>query len=231
MAGQVIECDIEPARKLLGKIDAVTIRDALYAAGAGVRNATIKHLRSRNSEPSKSDGFPRFGEACPKSNFWANVAKTVSEVVVAGDTAIISIDSPALAHKASTNPPLIKPKGGRRYLAIPANARSAAFPGMPRDFLGGSMRFGFAETPDGIMMPALLATRDHLKTFKKGKKAGQRAMATLDKQQTSGHGDVQYWLVRKVQTRHDPNALPSNESLTTAATRAAQTAINQLSKG
>lgn len=231
MAGQGIECDIVPAKKLLGKIDAVTIRVALDAAGAGVRNAAIKHFRTRNSEPANSDGFPRFGESYPKSNFWANVAKAVSEVVVSGSTAIIAIDSPALAHKADTNPPVIKPKGGRRYLAIPANARAAAYAGMPRDFLGGSMRFGFAVTPDGIMMPALLATRDHLKTFKKGKKAGQRAMATLDKQQTSGHGDVQYWLVRKVQTRHDPNALPSNESLTTAATRAAQTALNQLSKG
>lgn len=231
MDRQVIECDIEPAKKLLGKLDATAVYIALDAAGAGVRNACIKHFRSRNAEPAKSEGFPRFGEAYPKSNFWGNVAKSVSEVVISGGTATIAIDSPALAHKADTNPPVIKPKGGRRYLAIPANARSAAYPGMPRDFLGGSMRFGFAETPDGRTMPALLATRDHLKTFKKGKKAGQRAMATLDKQQTSGHGDVQYWLVRKVQTRHDPNALPSDELLTAAATRAAESALRQLSKG
>jgi len=233
MDRQVIVCDIEPARKMLAAIDAVAGRTILEAGSAGVRNAAVKHFRSRNSEPAKSEGFPRFGEAYPKSNFWSNVAKSVGEVVInsTNDTAYITIDSPALAHKADTNPPVIKPKGGRRYLAIPANARAAGFAGMPRDFLGGSMRFGFAETPDGDMMPALLATRDHLKTFKKGKKAGQRAMATLDKQQTSGHGDVQYWLVRKVQTRHDPNAMPSNESLTTAATRAANTALNQLSKG
>jgi hypothetical protein len=56
-------------------------------------------------------------------------------------------------------------------------------------------------------------------------------MATLDKQQTSGHGDVQYWLVRKVQTKHDPNAMPAPEALTTAATRAAQTALRNFLKG
>lgn len=231
MAGQVIECNIEPAKKMLGKIDAGAVQTILQAAAAGVRNASIKHFRTRNSEPSKSEGFPRFGESYPKSNFWSGVAKSVGEVTVQGDTATVSISSPALAHKADTNPPVIKPKGGRKYLAIPANARAAAHAGMPRDFLGGSMRFGFAQTPDGATLPALLATRDHLKTVKRGKKAGQRLATAIDAQQTSGHGDVQYWLVRKVQTKHDPNALPSDESLTTAATRAAQTALNQLSKG
>lgn len=231
MAGQVIECDIEPARKLLGKIDAASVQTLLQAAAAGVRNAAIKHFRTRNSEPSKSEGFPRFGESYPKSNFWSGVAKSVGEVTVQGDTATVSISSPALAHKADTNPKAITPKGGRKYLAIPANARAASYAGMPRDYLGGSMRFGFAQTPDGAMMPALLATRDHLKTVKRGKNAGQRLATAIDAQQTSGHGDVQYWLVRKVQTKHDPNAMPSDESLTTAATRAAQSSLNQLSKG
>jgi len=231
MAGQVIECDIEPARKLLGMLDANAVRSILQAAGAGVRNAAIRHFRNRNSEPANSEGFPRFGQSYPKSNFWSGVAKTVGEVTVQGDTASIAIDSPALAHKADTNPSPITPKGGRKFLAIPANARAAAFAGMPRDFLGGSMRFGFAQTPDGATLPALLATRDHMRTIKKGKRAGQRLATAIEAQQTTGHGDVQYWLVRKVQTKHDPNALPSDESLTNAATRAAQTALNQLSKG
>jgi len=227
----IIECDIEPARKLLGRLDATAMQAVLQDAGVGVRNAAVKHFRARNSEPATSDGFPRFGESWPKSNFWSDVAESVGDVTIQGGTATIVVSSPALAHKAATNPPVITPKGGRKYLAIPANARAAAFDGFPREFLGGSMRFGFAQTPDGATLPALLATRDHLKTIKKGKKAGQRVMATLDKQQTSGHGDVQYWLVRKVQTHHDPNAMPSNELLTTAATRAAQTALNQLAKG
>jgi hypothetical protein len=230
MAGQVIECDIEPARKLLGKLNAASLQTVLQAAGAGVRNAAIRHFRGRNSEPANSEGFPRFGQSYPKANFWSGVAKTVGEVTVQGDTATIAIDSPALAHKANPSPPVIKPKGGRKFLAIPANARAAAFAGMPRDFLGGDMRFGFAQTPDGATLPALLATRDHLRTVKKGKKAGQRLATAIDAQQTSGHGDVQYWLVRKVQTRHDPNALPADELLSSAASRAAQTALNQLNR-
>jgi len=77
MAGQVIECNIEPAVKLLGKIDAGAVQTILQAAAAGVRNASIKHFRTRNSEPAKSDGFPRFGQAYPKANFWSGVAKSV----------------------------------------------------------------------------------------------------------------------------------------------------------
>lgn len=229
MAGVTqIECDIEPAKQLLGKLDATAMQTVLQAAAAGARNASIKHFRTRNSEPAKSEGFPRFGESWPKSNFWSGVAKSVGEVVVQGDTATIVIDSPALAHKADTNPKPITPKGGRKYLAIPANARAASYAGMPRDFLGGAMRFGFAQTPDGATLPALLATRDHLKTVKRGNKAGQRLATAIDAQQTSGHGEVQYWLVRKVQTKHDPNAMPSSESLTTAATRAATSALNRI---
>jgi hypothetical protein len=216
---------------MLAQLDSKAVITIQEAAAQGVRNSAIKHFRTRNSEPANSEGFPRFGQSYPKSNFWSGVAKTVGPVSTMGFFSIISINSPALAHKADTNPSPITPKGGRKFLAIPANARAAGFAGMPRDFLGGDLRFGFAETPEGRIMPALLATRDHMRTIKKGKRAGQRLATAIEAQQTTGHGDVQYWLVRKVQTRHDPNALPSDESLTNAATRAAQTALNQLSKG
>lgn len=202
-----IECDITPAVNLLKKVNAAALPTLLEAASAGVRSAAISHFRDRNAIPARSAGFPRFGATWPKSNFWSGVAKSVGAVSVQGDTATIAIDSPALAHKANPNPPLITPKGGRKYLAIPANARSSAFPGMPRDWLGGDMHFGYAPTPDGALLPALLASRA------KG---------------TPGPGDVQYWLVRQVQTQHDPDAMPATRTLATAATRAAQTALNQL---
>jgi len=226
-----IECNIAPALKTVRSLSATAMQTVLQAATAGVRVSVIKHFRSRNSEPANSSGFPRFGESWAKSNFWSKVANSVGETSIQGDTATIAIASPALAHKADINPPAITPKGGRKYLAIPANARAAANPGMPRDFLGGSMRFGFGQTPDGRMMPALLATRDHMRTIKRGNKAGQRVATTIDAQQTSGHGDVQYWLVRKVQTKHDPNAIPQDDVLVTAASRAASAAIRQLTKG
>jgi len=222
-----IECDISQALKAIESWTSDTsVRVVTQAAGAGVRAALIRHFRSRNSEPASSAGFPRFGQQYPKSNFWSNVAKAVGEVTVQGDTATINIDSPALAHKADLNPSPITPKGGRRFLAIPANARAAGWQGMPKDF-PVDMRFGYAKTPEGRMMPALLATRDHLRTIKRGKNAGQRAATSIDAQQTSGHGEAQYWLVRKVQTKHDPNAIPSNEALTIAATRAGEMAARQ----
>lgn len=213
--------------KLLGKLDAKAMQTVLEAAADKVRDTTITHFDKRNTEPANSTGFPRFGQVYPKSNFWAGVAASVGQVSIQDDTATINIDSPALAHKAADNPPPITPKGGRKYLAIPANARSAAFDAMPRAFLGGDMRFGYAPTPEGKWMPALLATRDHLRTVKRGKKAGQRVMAA-GKSATTGVSTVQYWLVRKVQTRHDPNAIPSDESLKTAATRAAVGALRKL---
>ncbi len=223
-----IECNIEPAMKLLGKLDAKAMHTVLEAAADKVRDTAITHFDKRNTEPANSAGFPRFGQVYPKSNFWAGVASSVGKVSIQDDTATINIASPALAHKAADNPPPITPKGGRKYMAIPANARAAAFDGMPRSFLFGNMRFGFAETPEGIMMPALLATREHMRIIKRGKKAGQRVVTDNYKQQTSGHGDVQYWLVRKVQTHHDPNAIPSEESLKTAATRAAVGVLRKL---
>jgi hypothetical protein len=101
---------------------------------------------------------------------------------------------------------------------------------MPRDFGGGKMRFGYAETPDGKTMPALLLTRS-INLYKGIDHEERKALKQKRVPMSIKKDEVQYWLVRKVQTRHDPNALPSNESLTTAATRAAQTALNQLSKG
>lgn len=230
MAGQVIEVNVEPARQLLRKLDAEAVKTVLQAAGAGVRNAAIKHFRGRNSEPASSEGFPRFGQSYPKSNFWSGVAKAVGEVTVTGDTATIAISSPALAHKADTNPAPIKPKGGRKYLAIPANARAAGFAGMPRDFGGGKLKFGYAETPDGKTMPALLLART-INLYKGIDRDERRELKQKRVPMSIKQDQVQYWLVRKVQTRHDPNALPNDELLSSAATRAAQTALNIITRG
>ncbi len=224
-----IECDIAPARRLLSRLGPEALRACLQAAAAGVRAAAVRHFRARNSEPARSDGFPRFGGSWPKANFWSGVADSVGEVEVAGDTATIAISSPALAHKADPNPPPVTPKGGRKFLAIPANARAAAWAGMPRDFLGGSMRFGYAPTPDGVLMPALLATRDHAAAA--GASDSSDPVRLVRHRRPSGHGEAQYWLVRKVQTRHDPRALPDAQALQSAAERAARTALNLVAKG
>jgi hypothetical protein len=229
MAGQTIECDISSAQKMLGQLNAQAVGTILQAAAQGVRNAAIKHFRTRNSEPAKSEGFPRFGESWPKSNFWSGVAKKVGEVTVQGDSATIAISSPALAHKADPNPKPITPKGGRKFLAIPANARAAAYAGMPKDFGGGKMKFGYAETPEGKMMPALLIART-TNLYKGIDREERKELRKKRVPMSIRQDEVQYWLVRKVQTKHDPEALPADDALTTAATRAAQSALNQLAR-
>jgi hypothetical protein len=213
-----------------------TIRKITEAAGEAVRQETLKHFRSREAEPERTAGFPKFGQAWGKKGFWSgNKGTSVAEAVgmpawdAASQTVTIPIDSPALAHKADPNPPPILPKGGRQHLSLPANARASAWPGMPRDFMadGGALTFGFGLTPEGKWMPALLAKRHHLRAISRGARRGALVAASGDKA-TRGQGEPQFWLVRSVQTRHDPRAMPDTEVLTTRANARAATALRQL---
>ena len=214
-----------------------TLRTALEAAGAAAREETLEHFREREAEPSRNEGFPRFGQPYPKSYFWSgNRGTSVAEQVRPGEydpadaTLTIRIDSPALAHKADPNPPPIRPKGGRKLLAIPANARAAAWEGMPRDFsVPGGMKFGYATTPEGRPMKALVARENYLRVAQRGRNAGQRVAAAAGKG-TLGALDPQFWLVKQVQTRHDPRAMPDARRLAAAANARAAAALRQLVK-
>ena len=212
---------------------------------AGARAVTVEaraHFGRRESEPRDNSGFPRFGQSYPRSGFWKGTrGKSVAEKIQAphyaqiGDEGIVTvaIDSPALAHKADPNPPPIRPKGGRKYLAIPANPLAAAFEGMPRDFkIQGGMKFGFSYTPEGKMMPALVANDNYFRRASRGRKAGQMQLVQTPGANTrhplskgglatEGGGKPLFWLVSKVQTRHDPEALPEQGALEGAAFEAA----------
>lgn len=232
-----IELDDAAVRRRLEDVASPETRRAVVeAAGEEVRQAALQHFRARQQEPEKTEGFPKFGESWGKRYFWAgsggnSVAEAVGQPVYnAGEgTVTIAIDSPALAHKADPSPPPILPKGGRRNLAIPANARAAAWAGMPRDFDpgGGGMAFGFALTPDDRWMPALIAKRNHLRAVTRGKRKGAVEKAAADKA-TQGVGAPQYWLVRSVQTRHDPRALPDHGVLESRANARAAGTLDRL---
>ena len=220
-----IDVDVSAVEATLGAVVSPrTVSTILQAAGEEARKAAIEHFRAREQEPEKTEGFPKFGESWGKRGFWAGTkGNSVAEQVLppvfdsAALSVSIAIDSPALAHKADTNPPPILPKGGKKYLAIPANARAAAWAGMPRDFdPGGGQVFAYSLTPEGRWMPALVAQVHHLRRVTRGKRKGAYAKAAPDKG-TSGQGAPQYWLVRKVQTLHDPNALPNAEAIQTRA--------------
>ena len=98
------------------------------------------------------------------------------------------------------NPQPIRPKGGRRYLAIPASPLAANWSGMPRDFPGG-LRFAYSRTPDGNWLPSLVAASN---VKRAGKGAGGGVAGGK-----KGSGAVAYWLVHKVNPRRDRTAMPS----------------------
>ena len=106
-------------------------RLALEAASAGVRNALDEHFRRRQTEPRRDELNPQ--------GFWSgnsgfSVRESIRPTVFRGNVATIEIDSPALAHKVNPNPPLIKPKGGRKYLTIPVNNATVVRGRKAKDF-------------------------------------------------------------------------------------------------
>ena len=214
---EIVVKGAEAVAKLKGIAERV-MRASLEAAGAGVRVRLVEHFDEREAEarPGRK-GFPNYGQKYPSRHFWSgangnSVAEKVLPPKLEGDTVTVAVDSAPLAHKAALNPPPIKPKGGRKYLAIPANARAAGWDGNPRAFRGGGeMKFGFAPIPDrpGKFAPALVVR----------KKSSANARATVE---------PQFWLVKQARTPHDPDAMPSAEELAKAATRAVKGVIRRL---
>jgi hypothetical protein len=213
-------------------------RAVLQAAAQEVIVGSREHFARRESEPRNNQGFPAFGKQFPKKYFWSgshgdSVAEQIKKPVIdlAKHKASIEIDSPALAHKADTNPPLIVPKGGRKFLAIPASVRAAAYAGMPRDFDPGcGLTFTYSRTPEGRWVPALAGKQNNQRLKSRGRNAGQRVRATIDKA-THGQGEPHYWLVRKVQTKHDPKAMPDRAALEKRANSRAVKTLQLLTKG
>ena len=142
---QAFEASQAEARKAYEKLGEDSSRKELIeAANDGLISALSRHFAMREKEMPKSTGFPWFGQHYPKRYFWSGSrGMSVSErirVTLSSPARLVSqvsINSPALAHKLASSPPDIKPKGGRRYLAIPANPIAAAWDDMPRNFPGG----------------------------------------------------------------------------------------------
>lgn len=225
MANEVtVEVDVSKAEELLGKVASDETRKAvLEAAGASMRVDLTRHFRDREHEAADNSAWPKLGQAFPKRYFWSgtrgnSVAEKIGEPRVEGAEVAIGIDSAALAHKLAKNPPPIRPGAGRKYLAVPANARAAGWDGRPADFRGaGEMTFAFGRTASGGWAPALVAKTHYQRRIAKGARKGQLAVARAGQAATHGAGEVQYWLIREAKTRHDPKALPPEEALAESA--------------
>lgn len=221
---QAFEATKKEAEKAFQKLGEMPARKVLIeAANDGLVNALRRHFAMREQEMPKSTGFPWFGQPYPKRYFWrgtrgTSVAEQIRVTLSSPSRLVgqVSISSPALAHKLARNPPEIRPKGGRRYLAIPANPVAAGWDRRPRDFPGG-LRFAFSKTPDGNWLASLVAAGNYKR------KDGRLAMTGRGGK--DGANDVVYWLVHKVRTRHDPHAMPTQESQLNAATEAVRMAV------
>lgn len=216
------------AEKVIKQLETNDSRKTLIEAGnEGIINALRRHFPQREKEAPKSTGFPWFGQRYPKRYFWRGTrGNSVAEkirVTLSSPARLegqVSIESPALKHKLMTNPPPIKPKGGKRFLAIPANPIAAQWDGMPRDFPGG-LRFAFSKTPDGHWLPSLIAAQN----YKHKAKKSERESKKFDGTGNAGENEVVYWLVHQVKTKRDLSALPSHGAMVKASETAIRTAV------
>lgn len=228
---QAFEATEKEAEKMFNKLGETPARKTIIeAANEGLVNALRRHFAMREKEMPKAAGFPWFGQRYPKRYFWRGTrGNSVAErirVTLSSPARLVgqvSIASPALAHKLAENPPPIKPKGGRKYLAIPANSIAAAWDGMPRDFPGG-LRFAFSMTPDGHWLPSLIAAEN----YKHRAKRSGRERKKFDGTGNAGANDVVYWLVHQVKTRRDMSAMPAQRVQTTAVTAAVRAAVQRI---
>ena len=220
----------EAAEKVINALQERPAKKTMIEAGnEGLMSALRKHFAEREKEPRNNSGFPAFGQSYPKKYFWRGtrgtsvaesmrISKSDEEQLVG----MVTIPSPALAHKLDPNPPDIKPKG-KKFLALPANPIAAQWNGMPRDFPGG-LRFAFSRTQDGHWLPALIAAQNYAK---KNRKTGE-VKAAFGKGANTGENEVVFWLVHKVKTRHDPKALPPHDAQVSEATSAVRTAVARI---
>ena len=208
------EC--EAARRLAYQFDSPFARQALVdAAGSGLVNVLRRHFAAREKEPhSNIGGFPKFGVDFPKKYFWygnrgSSVAEQIQPARVKPEqlAGTVSIKSAPLAHRLARNPAPIKPKGGKKYLAVPASPEAARFDGLARVFPGG-LKFGYA-LADGRFIPALFSAK-----FKSGRSGG--ASSPL------------YFLIRQARQQHDPRALPTPAEQHSAVMAAVRTAISRI---
>ena len=198
-------------------------KTVIEAADSALVASLRRHFADREKEPHVVGWWNR-GLAYPKRYFWrgtsgTSVAEKIRTTLVSPQRleAQVSIDSPALKHKLANNPPPIRPKGGRKFLAIPASQQAAQWTGTARDF-PYKLRFERWRRPDGSWISALIARQNFLT------KSGKAKLR-------QGQGQVVYWLVHQVRTRHDPNALPSNPVMTSAVNAAVANAIRHITRG
>lgn len=184
--------------------------EVLQAADQGVRLCLQRHFMARQTEP-RQDGFPQQGFWIGNKGF--SVWERVRPTEFGANCATIRIASAALAHKVAANPPPIVPKRGK-WLTIPAVAEAVGI--SARDH--ADLHFGYVQTRNGNA--AVKSQGGRIGGKSQGGKVDKRP-ALLD-----SAGRAIYWLARRVQTRHDPRALPTHDALSKAVADAIKTYLS-----
>jgi phage gpG-like protein len=161
---------------------AARVRDrrALAARLASVAlEAVRRHFALREQEPNK--------RGWPKQHFWAGVrrATTISRIDDTGAT--VSVSDPAFAHKVTGG--TIRPRAGRKFLAIPLRAEAAGK--LPRSGLIPELFFMKTRSGRGLLVTPGRAGRG-------GARESVRPY---------------YLLLPSVTHRPDPRALPNLDAL------------------
>lgn len=178
----------------------------IKAASRGVANETRSFYSGLEASRPNKQGFPR-------QHFWAAVRRSVNNPVIQSPKeATVSITHVALRQRIQGG--TIRPKGGKKYLTIPAT--SEAYGKRAREF--SNLRFGFAENRFGNLAPALVENSGQRVAFGRRRKDGTSKV-------TPGAeigGKAFFWLVRQVYQPADPAAMPTNAQLNIAAVRGAE---------
>lgn len=164
-------------------------RPMMQAAGKAAETVLRDHFTRRDAEGNKQ-GWPR-------RHFWNRVVRRATSFTGATDLeATVTIASREFSQKLYGG--TIRPTNGK-FLAIPLTARAYAA-GRPRLWTGASLH---AVRLEG----GRLLLRESLHSSLKGRKR--------DRGKRIEGGEAQYLLVRSVNQKADPNALPSMTKLAT----------------
>jgi hypothetical protein len=187
------------------------------AMGRGVATLIKANFATLQSQRPNRRGWPRQG-------YWAQAARSVQKPQLVSDGIVVSINQPGIAARWF-GPTEIKPVAARN-LAVPAIAD--AYGTRPIDAQWkGLLQFKMV----GGRHMALVAKQNFMRVVSKGKRAGQRVRAALDKA-TEGIYEVVFWLRKKVTIPKDATVLPAPEDMKTAAIMAGSEYVSaQLAKG
>ena len=181
-------------------ITAVKGREYTTPVGEAGKGVLMTHFAAKNADPKSHRTAMGFGAA--PTDLYAEFAQSTSwQPSFAGVT--LSVDHVAARQRLEGG--TIKPVNST-YLTIPA--RSESYGKRAREF-GETLMVLFGRNGPY----ALAAKADHMRTLRRGPRAGQLVPVRGEEKGTAGAGGVYFFLVSESTQPPDPTVLPDNEKL------------------